>query len=406
MLIPTADEITPLILNQPQPTPLRICSGGTTSRCAEDGHWTIDLGRNVRHLSCHANQSTIRFGSGWSMGELQAHLAHQDCMIASGLSGLPGAGFILTGGMGPLSRSLGLAIDHVQSIEGTWGNGHGFALQRATEQIPHTEMIQKQWRALLGAGLFLGVVHTIELRCHPRLSLKVVQGCIDQTELVALIQTAETFPKGLTLQWCWGDAIEIMLVARRDDITALTTLASVQTQLSGVKLHTTDILGLGELPGFGSLANPAAPSATTHQEVVGLLGPRWGEATAQLIAKLQTWMDRRPHPGCTVASQQLGGAVRQHSPEASAFLHRDAEWKPWITASWPMNDGHARQAAIDWLNNVWAQLHVVCPGVHLAQLHDHMPWHAREVHSAFGAWLPELRVLKQQLDPAGLLPPL
>jgi len=44
--------------------------------------------------------------------------------------------------------------------------------------------------------------------------------------------------------------------------------------------------------------------------------------------------------------------------------------------------------------------------VHLAQLHDHLPFHQRELEAAFGPWLLELRKLKQRLDPAGILPAL
>ena len=48
----------------------------------------------------------------------------------------------------------------------------------------------------------------------------------------------------------------------------------------------------------------------------------------------------------------------------------------------------------------------VCPGVHLAQLHDHLPGHRQELEDAFGDWLPALRQLKAELDPEGRFPPL
>ena len=48
----------------------------------------------------------------------------------------------------------------------------------------------------------------------------------------------------------------------------------------------------------------------------------------------------------------------------------------------------------------------VCPGVHLAQLHDHLPGHQKELEDAYGDWLPALRQLKTELDPEGRFPPL
>jgi hypothetical protein len=92
--------------------------------------------------------------------------------------------------------------------------------------------------------------------------------------------------------------------------------------------------------------------------------------------------------------------------EATSFVHRNAEWKPWITAAWAPGDISGQSRSLDWLDAVWQILQPVCTGVHLAQLHDHLPFHRRELEAAFGPWLPELRKLKQRLDPAGTLPSL
>ena len=117
-------------------------------------------------------------------------------------------------------------------------------------------------------------------------------------------------------------------------------------------------------------------------------------------------VQHRPHPGCNLACQQLGGATSTVGREVTSFLHRQAIWKPWITAAWPAQDSESRQRSLDWLQEVWALLEPICPGVHLAQLHDHLPWHRRELSLAFGDWLPGLRDLKRTVDPNGNLPTL
>ena len=43
-------------------------------------------------------------------------------------------GYILTGGISPLSRSKGLAIDQIIEIKGFWGNGKEFHLLRPNTQ--------------------------------------------------------------------------------------------------------------------------------------------------------------------------------------------------------------------------------------------------------------------------------
>jgi hypothetical protein len=98
--------------------------------------------------------------------------------------------------------------------------------------------------------------------------------------------------------------------------------------------------------------------------------------------------------------------VTRHAANQSAFIHRQAEWKPWITAAWRAGDRQGRVRSLAWLAQVWGLLQPHCPGVHLAQLHDHLPWHQRTVEGAFGHQLPFLRKLKRELDPEGRLPSL
>lgn len=121
---------------------------------------------------------------------------------------------------------------------------------------------------------------------------------------------------------------------------------------------------------------------------------------------VQQLMQQRPHPGCSLACQQLGAATCKIPIEATSFVHRDAVWKPWITAAWVAGDTTGRSRSLAWLEQLWAALEPVCPGVHLAQLHDHLSFHQKELTQAFGSWLPGLRALKAQVDPDGTLPTL
>ena len=117
-------------------------------------------------------------------------------------------------------------------------------------------------------------------------------------------------------------------------------------------------------------------------------------------------MHRCPHPGCSLSCQQIGAATSRESVDVTSFVHRDAMWKPWITAVWPAGDEPARQRALAWLEELWGLLEPLCPGVHLAQLHDHLPFHQRELERSFGPWLAGLRRLKADRDPHGNLPSL
>jgi len=84
---------------------LCVCSGGTTSSCAKNGFTTLDLRKN--HSKIHLDRKTnlVTIGGGVIMGDLVNYLQKHNRSFPIGLSKLPGAGYILTGGVSPLSRA-------------------------------------------------------------------------------------------------------------------------------------------------------------------------------------------------------------------------------------------------------------------------------------------------------------
>ena len=114
------------------PKPLMVCSGGTSSRCAANGHWTLDLRKKYQQINFDLINNTVEVGAGISMASLHQELIRHEKSFPIGLSGIPGMGYLLTGGISPLSRSQGLAIDQILKIEGVWGNGESFKISKPT----------------------------------------------------------------------------------------------------------------------------------------------------------------------------------------------------------------------------------------------------------------------------------
>ena len=69
-------------------------------------------------------------------------------------------------------------------------------------------------------------------------------------------------------------------------------------------------------------------------------------------------------------------------------------------------DQTKRKKTLKWMEECWANLEFICPGIHLAQIHPHLPWHQKELSSAFKDWLPKLQEIKAINDPRNLMPPL
>ena len=109
--------------NQIKPKPLLVCSGGTSSRCAANNHWTLDLRKNYQKIIFNPNNQEIEIEAGVKMGKVLSELSKYKRTFPTGLSNKTGIGYILTGGISPISRCKGLAIDHIQKIKGVWGSG-------------------------------------------------------------------------------------------------------------------------------------------------------------------------------------------------------------------------------------------------------------------------------------------
>lgn len=384
-------ELLPAVLAHPlHPTPLLVSSGGTSSRCAGDGLWTLDLKRHYRELRYHEASSLVTIGTGLTMAELLEGLRSHRRALPIGLSGVPGSGFLLTGGMGPLSRIQGLAMDHIQRIEGVWGNGVAFNVHR--HDVIGDERAAKYWRALLGAAPFLAIVTGLDLKTRPIKPLAVLQERITVDALPNWIRSAEQWPPSASLQWSWGDHVEVYAVEGVPDGGApdlLPALAGDAAEICADQLS---------LPVFGRLTSDQKPSPF-HCEVLGRLGSSWGEQAESVVDRLREQMIRRPHPSCRISAQQLGGATGTVAAASTSFIHRDAVWKPWITAAWTPGDLLGRKQALEWMDTLNHALSEMNPGVHLAQLHDHLPCHDQELKDAFGSWLPSLQQLKVELDP-------
>ena len=109
---------------------LCVCSGGTTSSCAKNGFITLDLRKKYNQIHLEKEKNLIKIGGGVIMKDLMNFLENHNKTFPTGLSKITGAGYILTGGISPLSRRYGLAIDNIEFIKGYLGNGNFISLDK------------------------------------------------------------------------------------------------------------------------------------------------------------------------------------------------------------------------------------------------------------------------------------
>ena len=332
------------------------------------------------------------------MGDLSTFLEKHKRSFPIGLSGKTGMGYILTGGISPLSRSKGLAIDQIMEIKGFWGNGKKFHLFRPQTQKEST----LEWKALCGAAIFLGIITKVKLRTQPLRPLLSWTANLSFSQLSECIHQAESWPNSLSFQWIWGDNIfahAIGEVLNNDHEANLIKLLERLPFTCNRIIKKVDCMN--SLPNL-SIGNNIN-NTLNHSEVLGLLGPAWQRKNLKVLKIIKDLIEKRPNKSCYLAAQQLGGLTHLTDIDTS-FVHRDAIWKPWINGAWLANDQAKRNKTIKWMEECWNNLEFICPGVHLAQIHPHLPWHQKELSSAFKDWLPTLQEIKSTHDPRNLMP--
>ncbi len=380
--------------------PFLVSSGGTTSRSAADNHWIIDLRKNYQNISFDLNTKHVEIEAGVRMGDLSNFLGKHKRSFPIGLSGKTGMGYILTGGISPISRSRGLAIDQIIEIKGFWGNGKEFHISQ-----PNTpQESNHEWKALCGAAIFLGIITKVKLKTQPLRQILTWTANLSFSELSECINQAESWPNSLSLQWIYGENIFALATGEIIDTDHEANLIDLIERLPFTSNRIINkVNNMHSLPNL-SLGNNKINNLN-HSEVIGLLGPAWQKNNLNVLKIIKELIDQRPNENCYIASQQLGGLTKLKNLETS-FLHRDAIWKPWINGAWDANDQLQRKKTLQWMEECWTNLEFICPGVHLAQIHPHLQWHQKELSSAFKDWLPKLQEIKAIKDPQNLMPPL
>ena len=382
---------------------LCICSGGTTSSCAKNGLITLDLRKNYNKIHLERETNIVTIGGGVIMGDLMNYLEKHNRSFPIGLSKLPGAGYILTGGVSPLSRSYGLAIDNIESIKGFLGNGTFISLKK--NHISRDK--QLIWEAIKGAAPFFSIITEIGLKTIQSYPIQIIEGFINSDELSEIIKLSEGFPENISLQWIYAKKIYIYIVAEfKDDLEKEVIKENLLTLEKFSTLEQKFYGNLNEINFFAKELELFELNSNNHSEVISLLGEDLKNDVPIFIKYLNEIMDNKPNNSCYVASQQLGFKTKKLNHGSSFFVHRKSTWKPWIYASWKKNDLKEKEVVMDWMYKSWRKLKRFYPNIHLAQLHNHLNSHTEELQLAFGNRIEELKTLKNICDPQSILPPL
>jgi FAD/FMN-containing dehydrogenase len=393
-----------------------VRGGGLSSNCVADDAIMVDLSAHLDHAA--ADGDLVVVGGGVTMGTMLDAIAGRARTVPIGIVRLAGLGLATRGGVGYLTRSLGLTVDQLISVELVLPSGE--VLQLSDDS---TGADAELWWAVQGCAPSFGVVTRATLRTHAAGLMVTDRMVVAPDALAAYFDIAPGLPRHTSMSAVLGTVpgapeqhgLLIYTVCASDSPSAIdaarraTTAVAASSRSSPIvrKEETGSFLG-----GFPDMAllfpdgrEPDPIPAPAPGERAGFFFGKsvFLDATpgADLAAALAEQLRQAPTPACRIDFQQAGGALADVSDTGTAFWGRTAEWNAPINAISADEDQRAECEA-------WARATVdaFAPhtiGVYSVELRPGFRETDREVEAAYGGNLPRLRQLAAGYDPTGVL---
>jgi FAD/FMN-containing dehydrogenase len=399
-----------------------VRGGGLSSNCVADGAIMVDL-------SAHLDQAALAdglvvLGGGATVGTMLDALAGAGRTVPVGIVRLAGLGLATRGGVGYLTRSLGLTVDHLVAVELVIPSGEVLRLSEDS-----TGADADLWWAVRGCAPSFGVVTSATVRTHPAGPVFVDRMVVGPDALAAYFAIAPGLPRHTSMSAVLGT---VPGAPGQHGLLVYTVCASSSpSAVSAARRAATAVAGHSAAPpiarkeqagsflrGFPDMAllypdgrepEPiTAPAPAAGEAPAGRTGLFFGKSVfldatpgADLAAALGEQLRRAPTPACRIDLQHTGGALADVSDTDTAFWGRSAEWNAPVNAI--TADEAQRDDCLDWARQTAAAFTPHAVGVYGVELRPGFAETGREVEAAYGGNLARLRQLARRNDPAGVL---
>jgi FAD/FMN-containing dehydrogenase len=401
-----ADVIAAVNYARENGLPVSVRGGGHnvagTAVC--EGGVVLDLGP-MRNVSVDLDRMTVRAGGGALLGDVDHETQAFALATPFGVVSRTGiAGLTLHGGMGFLTRRLGLSCDNLVAADVVTADG----------RLVHTDADRNPdllW-ALRGGGGNFGAVTSLEYRLHPvgpevfmgitfypveaapeglRLFRDVFASAPDELMGVALYWTAapgEPFPPEwhgkpvFVLAACWSGPLD----EAEEAVKPLRELTAPVVDLSGPMPFVV----------AQSLFDPEYPDGRRYYWKSIYLSDV-GDAETELIHR---YAATRPSPLSSIDIWALGGAMRNEPEGGSAFAKRDAPFLLGVEANW--DDPTDDDANIVWTRELIAEASELSPGGTYLNFPGFVEEGEQLLRDTYGEKYQRLQEVKAAYDPENL----
>ncbi|HEY2191593.1 MAG TPA: FAD-binding oxidoreductase [Actinomycetospora sp.] len=398
-------------------TRVTVRGGGLSSNCVADDAVVLDLSTHLGGAGPDGER--VVAGGGARVSTMLDALASAGRAVPVGIVGHAGLGLVTRGGVGYLTRSLGLTLDHLVEVEIVLPTGDVVRLSDAS-----TGDAADLWWAVRGAAPVVGVVTAAVLRTHEVGPVWVDRAVVRTDALAAYFRVAPELPRdtsmGAVLGWTDlspDDPVLLLYTACASGDAAAVARARAATDavVAGAgsppryRSETTGryLSGLPEfsLPGAGG-AEPAPIRLPERGD--GPRGSFFGKSVftgptldAALADALTARIRKAPTRACRIDFQHTGGALADVDDAATAFHGRRGEWNIPLNAIWtdPADD----ESCLAWAHDTVEALRAHTLGTYSVELRPGFPETDAEIAAAYGDGLARLRRIRRRSDPEGVL---
>jgi len=363
----------------------------------------IDLS-SMKKVTIDPKAKTAYVEPGVTLAEFDAAAQAHGLATPLGLNSTTGvAGFTLGGGFGWISRTYGLTVDNLISVDIVTADGK--LINASAKENPDL------FWAVRGAGANFGVVTAFEYRLHP-VGPEVISGLIvhpfaqvkevleayrkfvasapDEVTAWVVLRQAPPLPF-LPAEW-HGKAVVVLAVCAVGDKAAAEKAVA---PLRAIGKPIADVVGPHPFAGWQQAFDPLlTPGARNYWK-----SHDFKKLDDGFFKVLIEGVNTLPGPECEVFLGHLGGAINRVKADATAYPHRDVEFVMNVHTRW--REAAQDQECIAWARKLFdAAGKFATGGVYV----NFMPEDEgqRVAKGAYGANHERLAKLKAKYDPANL----
>lgn len=323
-----------------------------------DDGLVIDLSR-MNHVWVDPKKGVARVGGGATLGDLD-HATYPFGLAAPGgvISTTGVGGLTLGGGIGYLTRSVGLTIDNLLSATVVLADGR----QVTASDYQNEDLF---W-ALRGGGGNFGIVTSFEFQLHEVGDVVGGPMFYEVDDATAVLECYSEYmadaPEQLGCFFGWQIAPELPFIPpdRAGDLFCVLVTCwngphemarKVLQPLRDVAEVKAEQVGVLPFPALQSAFDDMVPKGMRHYWKADFIT----ELTHDAIAAHVEHGRRTPNISSSMHLHPINGAAHRVGADETAFGHRDKNFSPVVVGIW--TDPSEDEANIRWVKDYYAAIH-------------------------------------------------